>query len=159
MRPTVTTSETAGEGGIGVREAGVAAAAGLAGMAAMAPLLALGVLTGLLTPGAFAGLAEIVGLGPDLAIGLFIFVGGGLTTLPLLFVSLATFLPPARSVALRGATFAVVVWSGFAVAFYDGQTGLALAGFLALTLLAHVVYGYVLGAVYDRRAEIPDYVV
>lgn len=145
-----------------VRAALVAAGSGLAGMVAMLPVLLVAYLLGALEPEAFTALAEIVGLGGtpySLLIGLIIFVGGGMTTLPLLFVSLADFLPPAESIPITGVTFATVIWTGFAIAFNSGQTGLTLWLYLALTLLAHWAYGYVLGEVYSRYADVPAYQV
>ena len=148
------------------RDALAGAVAGLGGMAAMVPVLLVAYVAGALEPRAFTALAEIVGLAPTvsvgggsygLLIGAIIFVGGGMTTLPLLFVSLAVFLPPADNIPLAGVTFATVIWTGFAIAFYTGQTGVALALYLALTLIAHWAYGYVLGALYPRFAPVPIY--
>ncbi|MUV58688.1 hypothetical protein GJ632_17650 [Halogeometricum sp. CBA1124] len=78
---------------LGVRQAVLGAAAGLAGMASMAPFLALAWVLGAFELSAVAGLSDIVALGPSFLYGTIIFVGGGMTTLPLLFVSLALFLP------------------------------------------------------------------
>lgn len=140
----------------GIERAVVAGGAGLVGMVAMAPVLGIAWLVGALQPSAFAGLAEIVGLGPNFVVGALIFVLGGMVTLPLLFVSLAVFLP-GRTVAIRGLSYATIVWTGFVVAFYSGETGAMLALFLGITLVAHWVYGYVLGFLYDRYATIPIY--
>ena len=124
----------------------------------MTPLLVVAWAFGALDPAAFAGLAEIVGLGRDLALGVAILVGGGVVVLPALYVTLSMFLP-GRTLAERGPAFATVVWTGFAVAFYTGQAGLALAAYLAVTLAAHLVYGYVVGGVYDRFAHPVEWVV
>ncbi|SFR59767.1 DUF6789 family protein [Halogeometricum limi] len=140
---------------LGIRQALLGAAAGLAGMASMAPFLGLAWILGAFDLAAVSGLSTIVGLG-GFSLGLFIFVAGGMTTLPLLFVSLAVFMP-GETVARKGAAFSAVVWTGFAVAFWTGQTGVTLALFLVLSLLAHVAYGYVLGTVYGRYAHIPVY--
>jgi cytochrome c oxidase subunit 1 len=141
---------------LGVRQAALGAAAGLAGMAAMAPFLALAWALGAFELSAVAGLSDIVALGPSFLYGTIIFVGGGMTTLPLLFVSLAVFLP-GEEVRVKGAVFGAIVWTGFAVAFWTGQAGASLALFLVLTLVAHVAYGAVLGTVYARYARIPVY--
>jgi cytochrome c oxidase subunit 1 len=143
---------------LGVHEVAVGAAAGLLGTVAMVPVLVVAWLLGALEPAAFAGLATILGFGADFAIGGAIFLAGGVVTLPLLFVSLAVFMP-GRTLAEKGAVFAAIVWTGFAVAFYTGQSGAALALFLALTLLAHAVYGAVLGSFYARFADVPEYEV
>jgi cytochrome c oxidase subunit 1 len=138
-----------GRGALSVRGAVTAGAAGLAGTAAMAPFLLLASLVGALDPAAFAGLAEIVGLGPSLPLGLVIFVGGGATTFPLLFLTLGPYLP-GRTVALRGLVFATVVWTGFVPGYYGGQSGVLLAVFLLVSLAAHWAYGTVLGLLVGR---------
>jgi cytochrome c oxidase subunit 1 len=141
---------------LGVREIVSAMGAGLVGTAAMAPVLAVAFVLDFVETAAFEGLATIVGLGPSLPIGLFIFVGGGMTTLPLLYVSLAVFLP-GGSARGKGVVFASIVWTGWSFAFFTGQTGLALASYLLLGLLAHVVYGATLGTIYGRVASLPEY--
>jgi hypothetical protein len=80
------------------------------------------------------------------------------TTLPLLFVALAMFMP-GRTTTEKGVVFAAIVWSGWSIAFFTGQTGLTLVAFLVVGLLSHVVYGGVLGALYGRFASFPEYEV
>ncbi|XVH31759.1 DUF6789 family protein [Haloferacaceae archaeon DSL9] len=155
----VTTAYEEEPKGIGVMEIAIAAVAGLAGMLAMMPIFWVAYIVGAIELSAFAGLATIVNLGPSFPIGLFIFIGGGMTTLPLLFITLGNYLPPAESIPLRGVTFATIMWAGFSVAFYTAQTGATFAIYLALTLIAHWVYGYVLGYVYSSRANIAVYEV
>jgi cytochrome c oxidase subunit 1 len=157
-KSTVDVTETENALWLGVHELAVGAAAGLLGTVAMAPFLAAAWVLGAVEPSAFAGLATILGLGESFAIGGAIFVAGGVVTLPLLFVSLAVFLP-GRNLAEKGAVFAAIVWTGFAVAFFTAQSGTTLAVFLALTLLAHVAYGGVLGGLYARYADVPEYEV
>lgn len=149
-------AETADAQLLGVRQALLGAIAGFAGMASMAPFLGAAWALGAFELATVAGLSDIVALGPSFTLGLAIFVAGGMTMLPLLFASLAVFLP-GETVARRGAAFASIVWTGFAVAFWTGQSGVELALFLGLSLLAHVAYGYVLGTIYGRYAEIPVY--
>ncbi len=146
-------------GQIGIREIAIASLSGLAGIIAMQPLFGLATLLGVLDPVAFSGLASIVGYGLNFWGGVAIFVAGGMTTLPLLFITLGNYLPPAKSIELRGVTYGTIVWSGFAIAFYTGQTGVALAGYLIFTLVNHWIYGYVLGMVYTRYASIAVYEV
>jgi cytochrome c oxidase subunit 1 len=138
------------EGRVGVRGAAAAGAAGLAGTAAMAPFLVLASLVGALDLAAFAGLAEIVGLGPSVPLGLIILVGGGATTFPLLFLTLGPYLP-GRTVGLKGLVFATVVWTGFVPGYYAGRSGVLLAVFLLLSLAAHWAYGTVLGVLVGRH--------
>ena len=145
-------AENAEGTGVGLREYAVAGAAGLAGTAAMTPILAAMWLLGALEPAAFASLATVVGLAPDVVVGMLLFVAGGATVLPLLYVTLSMFLP-GRTLAEKGAAFAVAMWTGFAFAFYTTQAGIVLGAFLVLTFAAHLVYGYVMGGVYDRFAH------
>jgi len=146
-------------GQIGVRELSVAALAGLAGMAAMQPIFGVATVIGVLDPIAFSGFANIVGYGLSFWGGVAIFVLGGVTVLPLLFITLGNYLPPATSVPLRGVTYGTIVWTGFALAFYTGQTGPAVVIYLVMTLVNHWIYGAVLGMVYTRYASIAVYEV
>lgn len=145
------------------REVLVAGGAGFAGMVAMIPFFAVAFLLGALSPEAFAGLAELLSIPANsplaFPIGAFIFIGGGMTTLPLLFISLAEFLPPKRSIPLRGVTYAIIIWTGFSIAFWTGQGGLQLATYLVITLLAHMAYGYVVGWLFSRFEDLPKYKV
>lgn len=146
---------------IAARDIVIAGISGFLGILAMIPFFAIAYLLGALSPEAFGALAELVGMPREsvltLPIGVFIFIGGGITTLPLLFVALAEFLPPRRSVALRGVSYAVIVWTGFLIAFWSGESGTELLVYVLTTLLAHIAYGYVLGGVFDHYAEPPDY--
>ncbi|KTG27465.1 DUF6789 family protein [Haloferax profundi] len=159
---TETTSQVAVEReeakGIGVREISSSALGGVVGTLAMAPFLGIAWLLGAIEPEAFAALATIVGLGSSFPIGAFIFVGGGIVTLPILFVSLGMFMP-GRTVRQKGAVFGGIMWTGFIVAFFTGQVGLTLVTYLALTLVGHLAYGAALGSVYGRLADVPEYQV
>jgi len=146
-------------GQIGIREISVASLSGLAGMIAMQPIFGVATVIGVLDPIAFSGFANIVGYGLDFWGGVAIFVAGGMTVLPLLFITLGNYLPPASSIALRGVTYGTIVWTGFALAFYTGQSGAALAIYLVMTLVNHWIYGAVLGSVYTRYASIAAYEV
>lgn len=146
-------------GQIGIRELSVAALAGLAGMVAMQPIFGVATIIGVLDPVAFSGFANIVGYGLNFWGGVGIFVLGGITVLPLLFITLGNYLPPATSVPLRGVTYGSIVWPGFVLAFYTGQSGPALVIYLVMTLINHWVYGAVLGSVYTRYASIAVYEV
>lgn len=146
-------------GQIGIRELSVASLSGLVGMIAMQPIFGVATVIGVLDPVAFSGFANIVGYGLDFWGGVAIFVAGGMTVLPLLFITLGNYLPPATSVPLRGVTYGTIVWTGFVIAFYTGQTGVALVVYLVMTLVNHWVYGAVLGSVYTRYASIAAYEV
>jgi cytochrome c oxidase subunit 1 len=161
VEDTVSTKEE--RDALGIQELAAAGVSGLVGMAAMAPLLVAAFLVGVLDPSSFAVLVELFGMdaatfSSALIIGIVLFVLLGSTMVPWLFITLAVFLPGGE-IAWRGVVFATIVWSGFIIAFYSGQEGLALVGYLALTLLAHWAYGYATGGVYDRIADIRRYEV
>jgi hypothetical protein len=134
---------------VGVRGVVTAGGAGLLGVLAMAPFLLLASLVGALDSAAFAGLAEIVGLGPSLPLGVVLFVANGATVFPLLFLTLGPYLP-GRTVGLKGIVFATVVWTGFVPGYYGGQSGVLLVVFLLVSLAAHWAYGTVLGELVER---------
>ena len=144
--------------GAGLREFAIAGAAGLVGTAVMAPVLVAAWVPEAFDLSAFASLATVVGLPQSVVLGIVLFVAGGATVLPLLYVTLSMFLP-GRNLAEKGATFAVAMWTGFLVAFYTTQTGVALSAYLVLTLAAYVVYGYVTGSLYDRFADPVEWAV
>lgn len=146
-------------GQIGIREISVAGLSGLVGMIAMQPIFGVATILGVLDPVAFSGFANIVGYGLDFWGGVAIFVAGGMTVLPLLFITLGNYLPPATSVPLRGVTYGTIVWTGFVLAFYTGQTGVDLVIYLMMSLVNHWIYGAVLGSVYTRYASIAAYEV
>jgi hypothetical protein len=134
---------------VGVRGVVTAGGAGVLGVLAMAPFLALMTLVGALDPASFAGLAEIVGLGPSVPLGVALFVINGATVFPLLFLTLGPYLP-GRTVGLKGIVFATVVWTGFVPGYYGAQSGVLLAVFLLVSLAAHWAYGTVLGELVER---------
>ena len=161
--PTVPAGAVTGDEttSIGVREIAVAAGAGTVGQVPMIPLFVVAYLLDATSPASFVGLAQLIGVSAAsplaLPVGVALFVAGGSITLPVLFVSLAEFLPPERSIALRGVSFAVIVWTGFLLAFSTGQSGRGLVVYAVLSLGAHVAYGYTLGALYGRFADAPRY--
>jgi cytochrome c oxidase subunit 1 len=89
---------------------------------------------------AVATLATFVGLPANLALGYGLFLVGGMTVWPLLFLSLGEYLPGELTL-VTGLWYATVVSSGFALAFYTGQSGLELVTYLLFVLLGHWIYG------------------
>lgn len=135
--------------------------AGLAGMVAMLPIL-VGI------PAAFnlfrtepiadfAPFLEQIGVEPSLTLGVALFVVGGTTILPLMFVVVGMFLPPERPRYLSGVSFATIFWTGFILAFWPGGDGATITVFLVVSLLAHWVYGGVLGLIVERTVGIPEH--
>ena len=127
-------------------------AGGVAGTAAMTIVLFIAdALTGFQIR-AFQQIAVLVGIPGNVVLGFLLFVAAGAIAWPLLFVALCEFLP-GGSDAAKGMVFASVLWISFALAFSSGLGGFSLMLYLALTWLAHLVYGFTLGAVYDRLAD------
>jgi len=139
----------------------VGAAGGLVGTAMMTVVLLIAESLGFFEREAFALLTELVGiegLVPSILVGYIIFLGGGMFPWPLLFASLKAYLPGQRD-PVSGAFFGFAIWTGFVLGFYTGQSGLALAGYAALTLVAHIVYGVGLGLVFEYFSTRPDSIV
>lgn len=127
--------------------------AGFVGVVAMAPVLVLAWSLGVLEASSFADFGLLFGIGPNLALGVAVYTLGGTLVFPTLFFTVATFLP-GRTLVRRGVVIALCAWGGFLFGFYTEQAGAALAGYVALTLVAHLVYGVVVGAIVDRVAGI-----
>jgi len=139
----------------------VGAAGGLVGTALMTVVLLIAEGLGVFEREAFSLLTELVGLEtvvPPILVGYLLFLGGGMFPWPLLYASLKAYLPGQRD-PVSGAFFGFAIWTGFVLGFYTGQSGLALAGYAALTLLAHVAYGVGLGLVFEYFATRPDSIV
>lgn len=134
---------------------------GLVGILAMLPVLAgipqlLGVFRAEPVVD-FASIGLVFGLEPSLPLGIAVFVAAGTVVLPLLFVVAGAFLPPRAPPHVRGVTFATLMWTGFVLAFWPGGGWPTVVLFLAFSLAAHVVYGFVLGVAVDRLVGIPEH--
>ncbi|KOX93046.1 cytochrome C oxidase subunit I [Haloarcula rubripromontorii] len=133
-------------GGVGTvaqtvsRNAWMAAAGGFVGTVLMSGGLITAILIGVLDPVSFGEIAELVGLPASPAIGAGLFLVGGTVTWPLLFLAFSDYLP-GRLLFETGLVFATLISSGFAIAFYTGQSGLAFVGYLTFVLVSHWAYG------------------
>lgn len=144
-----------------IRDGVVGAAGGLVGTALMTVVLFVGTALGGFKPSSFEALAQLINLdtlAPGAPLGYLIFLGGGMTTWPLLFASVEAYLP-GTTIRQRGIPFGTVLWTGFVIAFYEGYTGTALIVYLVSTLIAHWAYGFGLGAVFDYLGNRPDTLV
>jgi len=131
--------------------AAAGALGGLLGTLLMSGVLFAAVILGVFDLAAFADLAELAGLQRSVALGYGLFLAGGMTTWPLLFLALAAYLP-GRPLVVRGLSYATIVSAGFGVAFYSGQSGLALVGYVVFVLVAHWLYGFGLAATLQSLA-------
>ncbi len=118
----------------------VGAAGGLVGTLLMSGVLFAAVTLGVFDLASFADLAGLVGLPATVGLGYLIFLVGGMTVWPLLFLTLGEYLPGELNL-VTGLGYATVISTGFAIAFYAGQIGLELVGYLVFTLVAHWAYG------------------
>jgi hypothetical protein len=138
----------------------VGALGGFVGTSLMTVVLLVGASLGGFEMSSFGTTAELIGLdailGPDmvLAAGYVIFLGGGMTTWPLLFASIGRYLP-GEKFATAGIAYGFVLWTGFVLAFNVGYSGLALALYVVITLVAHLVYGFSMGSVFDYLSDRP----
>lgn len=140
-----------------VRDGIIGAAGGFVGTAMMTVVLLVARALDAFDFDSFADIAGLVGLdavlGAELTVtaGYAIFLAGGMVPWPLLYASVERYLP-GPSLPWRGVSFGFVLWTGFVLAFYGGQTGDALWIYAALTLVAHCVYGFGLGLVFEYFA-------
>jgi cytochrome c oxidase subunit 1 len=136
--------------------AGVGMLAGFVGTLLMSGALFAATVLGVFDTLAFAELAELAGFGEQVAVGYAVFLLGGTTTWALLFVALAEYLP-GRLTVVTGLAYATVMAAGFMLAFYTGQTGLELVGYVVFSLVAHWLYGLGLAVTLElyelRRGE------
>jgi hypothetical protein len=141
----------------------IGAVGGAVGTAALTVGLLVAASLGAFELSAFAVIGDLTGvdvLFPNnvAAVGYVLFLLGGMVTWPLLFASIGSYLPGSRF-AIKGLPYGFVLWTGFVMAFYTGQTGLLLALYVLLTLIAHFAYGFTLGAVFDYLSNRPDTLV
>lgn len=152
--PTETESLT-GMANVVLWDGAIGAVAGAGGNVAILTVLFVASQLGGFDPASFTVAAELLGLDAVLAgnslflAGLALFVVGGLVPLPLLLVTLGSFLP-GRRYATRGLVFGAIVWTGFVLAYNAGFAGLDLLTYVVLTFLGHLGYGYVTGWLMDR---------
>lgn len=145
---------------------------GLVGLVLMVPLLvgvpvALGVfrpepLAEFANIGSFFGLqadllGPIFGYDPTIVLGALLYVLGGVLFLPVQFLVVGGFLPPESPRYARGATFAMLWWGGFLAAFWPGGSIVTIGLFLVVSIVSHLIYGFSLGYLLDRWAEIPQH--
>lgn len=123
---------------------------GIAGTAVLSLLLLLLEVETREAIGIFEAIARFARFPNDVAVGVAIFVAAGIFAWPLVFLVAEAWLPLA-DVATRGMAFGVGLWVAFVLVSGGVDDGTVV--FLPFTLLAHLAYGFVLGAVYGRLEE------
>lgn len=133
-------------------------AGGILGLVAMAPVIAgIPMVLGVFQVDPLARFARLVIADAGATLGLAFFAVGGAFVLPLFFVVTASFLPPREPRWLRGVTIASLFWVSFVFVFWPAGTTTVNALFVVVTLVAHWVYGGVLGLVMQRLTGIPEH--
>lgn len=123
---------------------------GLAGMSAMSMAFALLEVETRYEIGIFAGIARFVMLPGNLLFGFLVFVFFGAVVWPLLFVAIEDYIPKGPDPAKRGMVFATALWVLFFFTARGDVSGATLLIYGSLTLVGHLAYGFILGAVYGR---------
>lgn len=96
----------------------------------------------------FYVIARFVRRPDDPFVGFLLFVLVGVAVWPLLFVAVLEYVPQGPDPAVKGMIFAVPIWVAFVVTGRGEFALPTLVIYVAFTLVAHLVYGFVLGAVY-----------
>jgi len=130
-----------------------AIAAGAVGTMVMSAALAIFEVQTRYAIGIFAAIARFVRVPDNLFAGFVVYVLVGTVAWPLLFVSLKPYVPLDLDPAVAGMLFALPLWIAFAIVGHGDVTGAIVVLFVAFTLIAHLVYGFVLGAVYASFAD------
>lgn len=133
-------------------------AGGIVGLVAMAPVIAgIPIVLGVFQVGPLEAFARLVIADASATLGIAFFAVGGAFVLPLFFVVTASFLPPREPRWLRGVTISSLFWVSFVFVFWPGDSLVVNTTFVVVTLLAHWIYGGVLGLVMARLTGIPEH--
>ncbi|WP_415381370.1 DUF6789 family protein [Halosimplex sp. TS25] len=103
--------------------------------------------------GIFQAIARFVRMPDSVFLGFVVYALVGTVAWPLLFVSLKPYVPLDLDPAVAGMLFALPLWIAFAIVGRGDVTGAIVVLFVGFTLLAHLAYGFVLGAVYASLAD------
>ncbi|MWG34857.1 DUF6789 family protein [Halomarina oriensis] len=96
----------------------------------------------------FDVIARFVGVPDQQAVGFVVFLLAGCVAWPLVFVAVEQYIPGGPDPAARGVVLAIPLWIAFDIAGRGDIAGPLLLVYVALTFVAHVAYGWVMGAVY-----------
>jgi hypothetical protein len=96
----------------------------------------------------FEALARFFGMAGNVSLGILVFLFFGVIVWPVLFVYLSPYLPPKRDTAVKGAVFATLLWVAFVLIGSAQMDVILVLFYLIVTLLTHLVYGFILGLLY-----------
>jgi hypothetical protein len=82
------------------------------------------------------------------SVGVAVFVVGGVLVWPLVFFAIGQHLAPGE--IMRGVVLSLLLWIAFSVVFVPAVALSEFLIFIVLTLLAHLIYGSVLGFSFAR---------
>lgn len=126
---------------------------GAVGTAVMSVVLAMIEVEARYAIGIFDAIARFARVPGEPALGFVIYALVGTVAWPLLFLSLEEYVPLDLDPAVAGMLMGTVLWFAFAIIGRGDMGGPLLLVYLTFTLLAHLAYGFVLGAVYARFAD------
>lgn len=128
---------------------------GAVGTAVMSVVLAMIEVEARYAIGIFEAIARFARVPGEPALGFLVYVLVGTVAWPLLFLGLEQYVPLELDPAVAGMLMGTVLWFAFAVIGRGDVGGPLLLVYLTFTLLAHLAYGFVLGAVYARFSGRP----
>jgi hypothetical protein len=131
-----------------------AIAGGLVGTTVMSVMLAVMEVEARGAMGLFAAIARFVRVPGNQFLGFSLYALVGIVVWPLLFLGLEQYLAVESDPAVRGMLMGALLWLGFAVVGRGEIAGVLLAVYLVFTLLAHLAYGFTMGAVYARLSRV-----
>jgi hypothetical protein len=141
-----------------LRIVGSAFVGGLAGIVVMSPVIAgIPILLGVFDLTPLARFAELVIADANAVLGVAFFLTGGVVVLPLFFLVTASFLPPQEPKYLRGVTISSFFWVSFVYIFWPAGGAFVNGVYVVLSLIAHWLYGAILGAVMQRLTGVPEH--
>ena len=128
---------------------------GAVGTGIMLVILLIGEAQSRFLIGTPAAIARFVGMPGRIYVGFLVFILAGVLLWPLVFIAVNRVrpIPDGGDAAVRGMLFAVVLWIAFVILGSGDQSGAILVLYLVFTLLAHLAYGFTLGAIFARLAE------
>lgn len=108
--------------------------------------------------GIFDAIARFARVPGSVYVGFLIFVVAGVLVWPLVFIAIEDYIPTRPDPAVRGMVLGLILWIPFVLAAGGDLIAPLYLVYLVVALIAHLVYGFSMGAVYaslssDRPAD------